>query len=240
MMTAEPITAAEWQAVQDMRVVFGHQSVGANILNGVRTLAESAGVKLGLSEARDLSGKSGFMHFAVGENGDPASKLRDFAHVLESARSGDINVAMMKLCYIDFMQDTDGKRLAERYSATLDRLASQFPKTRFVAFTAPLTTRQTGPKAWAKQLLGRTPAGYEDNARRQQFNNHLRQRYSRDGQLFDVAGIESEGVETYQYQGHPLETLNPALTNDGGHLNAEGQQRVAARLIKFLAALPRS
>ena len=43
---AVSLTKAEVEAAAKQRVLFGHQSVGANILNGVRTLADENNVKL--------------------------------------------------------------------------------------------------------------------------------------------------------------------------------------------------
>ena len=82
------------------------------------------------------------------------------------------------------------------------------------------------------------PSGYADNSRRQEFNEILRTRYSQEGRLFDLAKIEAQGAGAYEYQGRPIEVLNPALTYDDGHLNTQGELIVASRLIKYLASLP--
>ena len=150
------------------------------------------------------------------------------------------DIALLKLCYIDFTADTDAQQVAGQYIETLDRLSQEFPHTTFVAVTTPLTTLQTGPKAWIKRLLGRLPSGYADNARRQEFNELLRLHYGPQGRLFDLARIEAGGADEQQYQGRPIEVLNPALAADDGHLNAQGEKVVAARFIKFIAGLPGS
>ena len=202
-LTAQ-ISAAEWQALAQKRVVFGHQSVGQNILNGVQSLAAQAGVKLPVVESRSPVTSGGIIHFFVGQNEDPMSKLKDFASTLESGGAQGADIALMKLCYIDFNGNTDAKQIAEQYSATLDRLSQQFPNTAFIAVTAPLTSLQTGPKAWIKRLLGREPGGYADNARRQEFNDSLRARYAQQGRLFDLAKIEAKGAGDHQYHGRHL------------------------------------
>lgn len=238
MASTVQISAAEWQALAQKRVVFGHQSVGQNILDGVQALAAQANISLPIVKSRTPVASNGIIHFFVGQNEDPLSKLKDFAGTLESGAAQGADIALVKLCYIDFHGGTDAKQLAEQYSATLDRLSQQFLNITFVAVTAPLTVAQTGPKAWIKRLLGRTPSGYADNARRQEFNEILRARYSQEGRLFDLAKIEAEGAGAYEYQGHPIEVLNPALTYDDGHLNTQGELIVASRLIKYLVALP--
>lgn len=238
MTATEQISAAEWQALAQKRVVFGHQSVGQNILNGVQSLAAQAGINLPIVKSRTPLASGGITHFFVGENEDPSSKLKDFTSALESDAARGTDIALVKFCYLDFNGDSNAKQIAEQYSTALDRLSQQAPTTTFVAITAPLTVLQTGPKAWIKRLLGRTPSGFADNARRQEFNEILRARYGQQGRLFDLAKIEAEGAEARDYQGQPIEVLNPVLTYDDGHLNSQGERIVAARLIKFLAALP--
>ena len=238
MTSAAQISAAEWQALAKKRVVFGHQSVGQNILDGVKALATQANVNLPIIKSRTPVTSSGIVHFFVGQNEDPSSKLKDFASTLESGVAQGADIALVKFCYLDFNGNSDAKQIADQYNATLDHLSQQFPNTTFIAVTAPLTVAQTGPKAWIKRLLGRMPSGYADNARRQEFNNLLRARYDQQGRLFDLAKIEAKGAGAYEYQGRPIEVLNPALTYDDGHLNAQGEQVVASHLIKFLAALP--
>lgn len=238
-MAAGPqITPAEWQTLAQRRVVFGHQSVGQNILDGVQSLAAEAGVPLRVVESRLADKNAGIAHFLVGVNEDPLSKLNDFSSALAGGAATEADVALLKFCYIDFKGDTDARRLADKYIGTLDDLRRRFPQTTFVAVTAPLTVVQTGPKAWVKRLLGREPSGYSDNARRQEFNTLLRARYAQDGFLFDLAKIQAEGVSGHRYNGQPIEALSPALTYDDGHLNDRGRQVVAARLVKYLAAVP--
>lgn len=238
-MTGVPaISAAEWQKLAQMRVVFGHQSVGLDIIGGIQSLATQADVHFPVVKSRLAVGGNGVIHFFVGENEDPTSKFKDFTSTLEGGAANGANVALMKLCYIDFRHDTDARELARQYSAMLDSLSQRFPNTTFIAVTAPLTILQTGPKAWAKRLLGREPGGYAENARRREFNDLLRKRYEHEGRLFDLARIEASGAENAQYQGRPIEVLNRTLTYDDGHLNAQGKQIVATQLIKYLAALP--
>ncbi len=238
MAATAQISATEWQVLTQKRVVFGHQSVGQNILSGIQSLAAQAGVNLPIVKSRTPVASGGIIHFFVGQNEDPSSKLKDFASTLENGVAQGADIALVKFCYLDFSGDSDAKQIAEEYNATLDRLGQQFPNTTFVAITAPLTVAQTGPKAWVKRLLGRTPSGFADNARRQEFNEILRARYGQQERLFDLAKIEAEGAGAHEYQSRPIEVLNPVLTYDDGHLNSQGEQIVAARLIKFLAALP--
>lgn len=239
MVSIAQVSVAEWQALAQKRIIFGHQSVGRNILNGIRSLTAQAGISLQIIESRELAADANIIHFSVGQNEDPLSKIADFVNTLDKGIMQGANIALMKLCYVDINDNTNTRQLAEQYSTMLDHLNQKFPHTTFVAVTVPLTIVQaTGLKAWIKRLLGRTPSGYADNARRQEFNEILRVRYSQQGRLFDLAKIEAEDAGAYEYEGRPIEVLNPALTSDHGHLNTQGQKKVAAELIKFLAALP--
>jgi len=238
MAPSQEITDAEWQRITSMRVLFGHQSVGNNILQGMKTLAAEAGRQLNIVEARSASTGPGIYHFAIGRNEEPQSKIDDFRETAKGGAVTGADVALMKLCYIDFTPDTNTSQLAGNYSDSLDLLTKSFPGTQFVAVTSPLTTVQDGWKATVKRLSGRTPSGYAENASREKFNTILRERYGRDGRLFDLAAIEAETAAPHDYQGKPLATLDPALSSDGGHLNEGGERLVASRLLKFLAALP--
>lgn len=104
----------------------------------------------------------------------------------------------------------------------------------------PLTASPTNdwPKAWVKQLLGKQPAGYESNARRHAFNESLRAHYGANDDLFDIAALESgHGRTGVNYNGQRIEALDPALTEDGGHLNDQGQRVIGGALARHLAAL---
>jgi hypothetical protein len=233
----DQINANEWQAVTQKRIIFGHQSVGNNILSGIKSLADQAGVNLKIIESRSAATELGITHFKIGRNEDPQSKLKDFMDTLKSGTAQGADIAFMKLCYVDINSSTDVKKLADEYRSSLDSLSTQFPHTVFIAVTSPLTTLQSGPKAWIKRLMGREPNGYSENFRRQEFNNILRSIYGRQGRLFDLAKLEAEGAGFQQYQGQPLEVLNSAMSNDGGHLNAIGAQFVAAKLVRFIATI---
>jgi hypothetical protein len=239
----QPPTPEQWQRVAQMRVVFGHQSVGNNILEGIRQAAAAQHVPLVVTESRAPLAGAGIQHFKVGHNEQPEGKLTDFRSVLADSFADGAprpDVALLKLCYIDFGQSVDPKQLAQHYIATVDELAREHPETVFVPMTSPLTTVQTGPKAWLKKVLGKDPGGYAANARRQVFNETLRTRYQADQLLFDIAALESgRGQSHVENSGARIEVLNPLLTYDDGHLNNEGQQLVGSALITHLATVRR-
>lgn len=234
MPEVQPLTREEWNAAAEQHVVFGHQSVGGNILEGVRALAAELDVEFRIAESRSGTDGVNVAHFKIGRNEEPLLKIEDFSNAVEAGAIRGMDLAMMKLCYIDFTAQTDARALAGRYIAAVERLQTDHPETAFVAVTAPLTTLQGGPKAWVKRLLGRAPAGYEENLRRTEFNEQVRARFAGSGRLFDLASVESQGAG-FEYRGSRVESLNPGMTTDGGHLNEEGRRRVATAFIRFLA-----
>lgn len=233
----------DWPAVSQKRVMFAHQSVGANILSGIRQIAARDRVQLTIQEwgGGDLS--PGINHFKVGRNGDPQSKLAAFRSALDSTGDTPPDVALLKLCYVDFNENTNATQLALDYVATLDDLAARYPRTAFVAVTAPLASLQSGPKAWIKKALGIPPGQYIENKKRGEFNAILRNRFGSTNRLFDLAEIESGG-QSHSLAGSiddsVVQSLDPSLTYDGGHLNERGEQLTAAAFLGFLSNMPAS
>lgn len=229
-----------WRTLTERRVVFGHQSVGDNILRGIEYLAAQEGVSIVIREQRGAPAAAGISHFRIGRNGDATAKMREFAAAIDAGAGDGADVALMKLCYADIGAGTDARQLAGEYIATLDALAERHPQTAFVAVTVPLMSVQTGPKAWLKPLLGKQPYGRLDNVRRSEFNTALRERYLSSGRLFDLARAESEyaGKKCLsRVDGRTVEALCPELAADGGHLNAHGQALAATALLNVLNAV---
>lgn len=225
------------------RVYFGHQSVGKNILDGLKELSEAQGVPLNIAEvprAGSLQGP-GIGHVFVPENGDPLRKLANFKLALGEGSQADL--ALVKFCYVDIKADTDMRALFDAYRQTIDELRAKNPRTIFVHVTLPLTTVQTGPKAWAKRLLGRAPNGTLDNVKRDQYNTLLRRTYAGREPIFDLARVESiagDGTQaTVQWDGTQAPALVSAYTDDGGHLNHVGRLRAAEEFVRVLAAARR-
>lgn len=235
------ISTLEWKALEKKRVIFGHQSVGYNILNGVTRLADLDDVKLEIHEQRTAPLVQGISHFTIGKNGDPMSKIRDFSAAIDADTTQGPDIALLKLCYVDINTTTDVRQIADEYIASMELLAQRHPDTSFVAVTVPLVAVQTGPKAWIKRLIGRQPSGYLDNIKRAEFNTLLRERYLAVGRLYDLAKAETEstGKPCVAYvDGKAVEALCPEFTTDGGHLNERGQELAAIAFVKLISSLP--
>src|SRR5437868_1857683 len=78
------VPAAPWSQLHEARVYFGHQSVGGNIVEGLRGLAATAGDSaLRIVHSRDRTPGDGLFEFFIGENGHPESKMKDFSTALQ-------------------------------------------------------------------------------------------------------------------------------------------------------------
>ena len=227
-------------ALSGRRVFFGHQSVGMNVLDGLRALAAEEGVPLRIVERRTAAGidPGTVAHMFVPSNGHPLQKLESFEAAMGPASPADPDVALVKFCFVDFDPDTDVAALFARYQATLARLKAAHPRTVFVHVTVPLTTAEHGPKDLLKRILGRATSSTV-NARREAFSDLLRAAYACREPLFDLARVESTTPDGHResgiWQGHAVPALVPAYTSDGAHLNSMAARRAAAALVSVLA-----
>ncbi|WP_051208361.1 hypothetical protein [Propionicicella superfundia] len=235
-------------AFAQTRVFFGHQSVGADIIGGLSAVYTGTSTSPDLVESRTAQPGTGgvFQHAAVGANGDPSGKITDFAALLNGGIGDDVDVALMKLCYIDFTSSTDPRALFEEYATTMDALERAYPDVTFLYTTAPLTV----DPGWAQKAtstfkvwLGRTTSNTPENLVRGQYNDLIRERYGSTGRLYDIAALESRLDDGYhagkEYEGATYMVMNPDLASDGAHLNERGARLLAEGLVRLVAALPR-
>jgi lysophospholipase L1-like esterase len=227
------------------KVFFGHQSVGMNIMDGIRDIAATKNMsKLSIVEARsaDTMQSPGLYHAYVGQNTDPLSKLRDFESILRGGVADAVDVAFLKFCYVDFDATTDVAAVFTAYRDTMKKLKADYPKLAIVHFSAPLTTDESGLKAIVKRIIGRKLNGYADNVKREAYNKLMRAEYDGKEPFFDIAMVEasdSSGIAKMSGAGAAIYySLRPEYTNDGGHLNEEGRRRVASWLAAVLASVP--
>ena len=132
-----------------------------------------------------------------------------------------VDVVLDKLCYID--QDAN----AATYLAEMDALVAAFPTTTFVYVTMPLMTSADA-----------------DNVLRNQYNQAVRAHCAATGALlFDLADMESHdpsGVaQTFTSGGQTYQKLYAGYTDDGGHLDVDGRQRMALGWYAVAAELVR-
>jgi len=228
--------SGRWQSICDSRILFGHQSVGNNLLDGIANLMP--GLPVHLCDKPGTALQPGINHFHAGENHNPASKLEHFDLRL-AEYDGRCNLAAVKFCYVDIRSNTDIEALFEQYTTTHDTRVKLYPSVHFFHFTTPLRTIRSGLRSRLKSLIGQPLPVCEDNIQREAFNDMLRHRFDAENSLFDLARLESktpEGSEYHaRYRGTRIRALYPAYTLDGGHLNTNGTTALAGELLDFLA-----
>ena len=226
-----------------MRVFFGHQSIGNNILQGIREIMQSdPRLKIRIvrsAEPHTVPGPA-LIEFDIGQNGDARSKDQAFAAVVEKGKGLPGTVAMYKYCYADMDSSTDVQRLFQGYRQTISALKAKYSWLTIVHIAVPLTVVEPASKAWIKNRLGRVTAR-SLNAKRNQFNDLLRHTYADAEPIFDLAEVESthrDGSRCFFMRGtEKIYALAPELTIDGGHLNEEGGRVAAERLLETLSSL---
>lgn len=252
MNPVSAIADTELAAAAGTRVFFGHQSVGGNVLDGVADVYAARGLPApDLVEAGDASGVAArssegrgglWSHAYLGQNGDPFGKIEDFDARIRGGVGREVDVAFMKLCYVDVTHSTDVDALFTRYRETMAALGRDFPDVEFLHVTTPLTTEADLPsrlKSMVKGLLGRDGVeGSADNAARERFNSMMRDEYDAD-RLFDLAGIEStlpDGTRASgSHDGQSWFALYDGYASDSGHLNEDASAMAAAHLLALVA-----
>ncbi len=238
----QAIPADRWEALARKRIYFGHQSVGQNILDGLRAvLGSSPHIPLDIRETADPRDfdRPVFAHSLIGQNRDPKGKIDHFRSILEGGIGQKADVALFKFCYVDIDSSTDLQGLMDHYDRTLSDLGAKYPDLIILAVTVPLTNAAPGIKARIKGFLGRGSALKGENARRNSINDHIRRTYG--AAVWDLAAVEAmsaSGERIFVRDGQrTIDLLNPAYTSDGGHLNEVGSQAAAIDLLIRLAGL---
>lgn len=233
-----------WDHLAGLKLYFGHQSVGDNIVDGVRDVVKDhPGIAIRiatLGETQRFDGP-GLFESRIGKNGDPATKTDRFAELVDGGLAVDGAVLFHKYCYGDFWDPAgpNVREVFEHYKTVMARLRKDHPGVVFVHFTIPLGSTQLPFKTRVKKMLGGKIVEFENNVRNNEFNELMRREYASKEPLFDFARAEAtrpDGtLETFTYRGRAYETLVPEYTYDGGHLNEQGRRRAAEQLLVFLA-----
>jgi hypothetical protein len=230
--TDAALSTAQGDRLSALRILFGHQSVGGNLMDGLADLARE-GEPLPLAVTRtlrvDSAGRGVIAHEWVGENGAPASKLAAVGAALSGTARG-ANVAIVKFCYSDFQAGTDPDALFAAYRDQIAAWQLRFPGVTFVHVTAPTVRPEGAAVRWVRTLRGRfTMRARAATVAR--YNERLREAYSGREPVIDLAAYEAAGPEG----GVEAPFLHPAFTDDGEHLNDLGRRTVARRFLHYLA-----
>ena len=245
------VPEAAWQKLAEKKIYFGHQSVGFNLIDGIKdVLKENPKIRLNLQETDDpaLFSAPLLAHSRVGQNMDPGSKIQAFAGFMDKGLGDKADIAFFKFCYVDFTPATETEKVFAEYRNALTALQNRYPRTTFLHLTVPLTTVPTGFKPWIKGVIKKTigrPSGHEDNIQREKFNQLLRRNYAPPTLqppppiLFDLAALEStfpDGTRiAFEKDGEKYYSLVPDYASDGRHLNEKGRKFIAEQFLIFLA-----
>jgi lysophospholipase L1-like esterase len=221
------------------RIFFLHQSVGFNIMDGFSRLAgPDTGLRIVNVDENAVGDGPVFAHSTEGRNAAPKSKIDAFGRILRQQKDLQPDVALMKLCYVDFNPETDAEELFDYYAKQIETLKAELPGVVFAHTTAPLKKWGTGIKDTINRKLGRMVWEDESNARRAEYNKLLTERFGADP-IIDVARAESTRLDgsrvTFSLDGKDYFAMEPSYTDDGGHLNVLGQRIVAKEFVRVLA-----
>ncbi|MFA5118297.1 MAG: hypothetical protein WC695_05535 [Candidatus Omnitrophota bacterium] len=222
----------DWECVKNKRILFGHQSVGDNIVDGIKdVIANERMSGITVKETVDSADfvKPVFAHFHVGRNKDPRSKIDDFKKKMETGLAKNVDIAFFKFCFVDIVSGTNIEEVFNAYTVTLDALQKEFPQVVFLHVMVPLMTNPSGIQARVKRMLGAAIEEDSDNNARKRFNLLLAGRYGADNRLFDLAKLEIDPRSPGRY------SLNPSFTDDGGHLNSVGREFIGKKLLEFVS-----
>lgn len=221
------------------RCFFGHQSVGANILEGVAHLKtlnpEISSLQIKEALSADQIEGPGIYHTKVGTNRDVPSKLSHFEELLIARGIGErVDVALLKLCYVDISEESDAESIFQRYASSVERIRAHLPQLVIVHSTIPLTVNGPGVRRKLRNWL----RGDQPNINRFAYNQLLRSRF-RNETVFDVALAEcthpNGSLVRYAYHSYEYETAFAAYISGAGHLNSAGARHVARAFLKTLA-----
>jgi hypothetical protein len=242
---ASAITTANLTAVARTRVFFGHQSVGMNVLDAVPGVYADHGVSAPpIEQGRaEASPNGGFIaHQFIGENNKPLLKIEDFDHTMRGGMGRQVDVALMKFCYVDITTRTDVDALFARYRDTMAALERDFPKVTFIHVTVPLTTEPRFISKLKTLVGGGHRFGQAENVARERLNALIRGEYA-GRHLFDLAAIEStkpDGTRVSgRYDNQGYFALYDGYASYMGHLNEVGSKIAATAFLDAIAQATR-
>lgn len=232
------VTRAEWERARTRTVFFGHQSVGDNIIDGLRQIASTEGwpsFNIVQTGGESVSREPALLHAPVGQNGDPLSKINAFRNALDAGIGSRVDVAVLKFCFWDIRRHTDIDSVFNAYKTTVDGLSRRYPNVTFMHATVPLVVQDLDWRARVRRMLGMATSTDSDNVVREALSKKLRAEYGSRDVIFDVADTE-RGDRAAREDDVP--SLAAGLSSDGAHLNDAGRRIVASSFVKTISAAP--
>lgn len=240
----------DFETLQRATIFFQHMSVGGNVLDGVERLGvgKPALLRQHLDLEKDLrNGKFEFRshHFVTangGQNRFPKTKIDAFREIVRAA-SPTPELAMLKLCYIDFAPETDAVDLFAYYERTVQDLQRTYPDLTIVHITTPLVVNDPGWKEVVRSTTGYRDDVAQANIKRHEYNELLRQVFAHEP-IFDLAHYEALREDGIRASFTRNEKVYPSLVleyaSDGQHLNPRGGAWIARHFLHALAEVART
>jgi hypothetical protein len=232
--------------IAEHRIFFGHQSVGVDIMQGIRDLKAEAGTtgpRLVTVGKDELPQGNFFAESLVGKNSEPDTKCDAFGKIVGTLAADSLDMALLKFCYVDIKKNTDVAKVFRTYESTIVDLQRNHPGVTFVHVTVPATERNVWWRRMVKKILGREEEWDIASVKRTEFNKMLMARFQGEP-VFDLEAVEStypDGTRNrFEAGGKEAYSLVSAYTRDGGHLNEQGRKLVARELVRKLAAIIRT
>ena len=247
------VPAEAWDRLRSKKIFFGHQSVGENIVDGIKRFGQEfpqAKLRVLLFDGISSLNGPGFYHAPIGRNHEPLSKVDHFVNIIKQVPNQGFDLAFFKFCFVDINASVQVGTLFEYYSKNMEWLRKHYPKTCFIHITVPLLKRPESSifqrlKIILKKVTLRKEDNFFDDAHniaRHDFNELLR-KWCREKKepLFDLAQVESTFPDgkrcSFEKDGKIFYSLVPRYTDDGGHLNEFGKRIVAEKLLIYLSSL---
>ncbi len=236
------VPQGQWDALANKKIYFGHQSVGYNIIDGIKDImVEMPDIKLNIVETRKPNdfNQGIFAHSPVGANCKPLSKVDDFKKIMDSGVGAKVDIAFFKFCYVDVVGNTDINQVFDYYVKIMQELQVKYPKVRFVHMSVPLNSTPTDIKAKIKRMLGKSTWTDEDNIKRNEFNQKLVEKLG--DKVFNLAKYEATKLDCstdgFNVGNKKYLSMVPEYTEDGGHLNKIGREAIGSQLLIFLKGI---
>jgi hypothetical protein len=232
--------SSRWSVMAGRTVYFGHQSIGSGVVAGVEGLTREHALPLRVVQTREPASISGpaFVHFLAGQSRDFASKNAAVLRLLESPTRARKPVVLLKYCSGDISSPAEASTMFEAYRDMVETIQFEHPDVTVVHATIPLMTVEGALESGARQFFGR-PTRREPAIARHRYNEIVRAEFADTEAIFDLARVEATQPDGtlagFTAGGRIIETLAPANTDDGSHLNARCQRAAATTLLDVLS-----
>lgn len=225
------------------KIFFGHNEIGYTLLEEIMRIIEKENINLNILETDEISGETPLIaHKKIGKDHFPFSKIEAFRDIIDKKLGKKLNIAFMKLSYIDITNNSNIEEIFSFYKKNIEFLKQKYPHLKFIHVTVPLTPVKNGLwgyiKIHIKQFLKKSLNGFDDNIKRTEFNMLLKQEYLGKDPLFDLAAIEStypDGSKyIYQHKNCEYPALISEYAENSNYLSNKGKEIIGFRLLKFL------